>query len=81
MVSTEAVIAARPEAIIASGYAPDRPPDFSAWRDWPGLPASRAGNFFVVPADLVSRPGPRLLDGVQAICAALERARTRLAQD
>lgn len=81
VVSVESVIAARPEAIIASGYAPDRPPDFSRWQDWPELPASRARNFFSVPADLVSRPGPRLLDGAEAICDALDRAREALDQD
>ena len=37
----------------------------------PNLAAVRQGNLFEVPADLLHRPGPRLLDGVQQVCELL----------
>jgi iron complex transport system substrate-binding protein len=35
------------------------------------------GNLFFVPPDLLQRHTPRLLDGVEQLCAALEIARQR----
>jgi len=73
-VDLEAVIAARPDVILYTGPAAD--PAF-LWRDWPGLPAVRDGNVIGVPGDVVSRATPRVVEGIAAICAALEAARAR----
>ena len=36
---------------------------------------SRSGNLYTVDANLLHRPGPRFLDGVEGLCAALDAAR------
>jgi iron complex transport system substrate-binding protein len=74
-VETEAVLAADPDAIIASGMNSERPPWLDDWRRWPQLRAVRYGNLFFIPPDLIQRPGPRILLGAAMICEAVERAR------
>jgi len=74
-VDVEAVLAARPDAIIAGVEGGGRPAWLDRWRRWPALPAVARGHLFVVDADLLHRPGPRFLEGAEALCAAVERAR------
>ena len=80
-VSTEAILAAAPDAIIASdmGGQSAEEAGLAAWGEWPQLPAARAGNLFLLDADLLSRPGPRVLDGIERLCAVLDEARGRKA--
>lgn len=78
IVSVESILDAAPEVIIASYMHAAGPGPLAGWRAWPVLPAVRAGNLFMVDADLLARPGPRLLDGIEAICAQLDTARARL---
>jgi iron complex transport system substrate-binding protein len=75
MVSVEAVLAARPEAIVAGSDDGTRPPWLDDWKRWRGLPAVRANNLFVAQGDLLHRPGPRFIDGVEALCTTLSEAR------
>ena len=77
-VSVEAVLAARPEAIVAGADNALRPPWLDAWRHWRELPASAHDNLFVVDANLLHRAGPRFADGAEQLCAALDRARANL---
>jgi len=79
LVSVEAVLAARPEAIVAGTEGAQRPAWLDAWRSWPALPAVRAGNLFAVDANLLHRPGPRFVAGAEQLCATLDRARAALA--
>lgn len=74
-VSTEAVIAARPEAIVAGADGAERPAWLDAWSRWTAVPAVRDGQVHVVDADRLHRPGPRFADGVAELCAAIDRAR------
>lgn len=76
-VDVEAVLAADPEAIVASGAGAARPEGLDAWRHWPQLRAVQRDNLFVVPPDVLQRHGPRILDGAEHLCAALEAARGR----
>ncbi len=79
-VAIEAVLAADPEAIIASGASAAsgaRPAWLDAWTRWPRLTAAARGNLFAVDADLMQRQTPRLLDGAGQVCADLEAARAR----
>ncbi|KZE33237.1 helical backbone metal receptor [Crenobacter luteus] len=72
-VSVETVLVARPQVMLANDAA-----TLAAWSRWKTLPAVAAGTRYVLPGDLVGRPGPRLVDGMGAVCAALEKARGRL---
>lgn len=79
-VSVEAVLAARPSAIIAGTDGALRPAWLDAWRQWTDLPAVARGNLFVVDANLLHRPGPRFVDGAEALCAVIDRARANSAR-
>lgn len=74
-VSFEAVIAANPEAIVTSGMADQNSTMLDAWKKWPNLTATQRNNFFFVQSDLMNRSGPRILDGTQLLCEALQTAR------
>ncbi|MFA7558043.1 MAG: cobalamin-binding protein [Hydrogenophaga sp.] len=74
-VGVESVLAAAPEAIVASGMDEARPEWLDDWRRWPQLPAVRDGHLFFIPPDLLQRPTPRLLDGAERLCVALARVR------
>ena len=84
LVATESVALADPEAILAAdergGDAPalrrdPASPAFVAWRRQPGLTAVRRGALYLLNGDAISRQGPRIVDGVAAICAALDEVR------
>lgn len=74
-VALEAVLAAEPEAIVAGGMDDTRPEWLDHWRQWPQLRAVRNGHLYYIPADLIHRHSPRLLDGAQRMCELLERVR------
>ncbi len=76
-VSVEAVLAADPEAIVASGMDEARPEWLDDWRRWTGMTAVKRGNLFFVPPDIIQRPTPRLVEGAELLCAHLETARRR----
>ena len=76
-IGVEAVLRAAPEAIIASGSDDERPEWLDRWRDWRHLPAAQADTLYHVPPDLIQQPTPRLLDGAQILCEALEDARSK----
>ncbi|MGK0673871.1 MAG: cobalamin-binding protein [Halothiobacillaceae bacterium] len=69
--SEEAVLRARPELLITS--APAR--DFDRWRRWKDLPAVQHDALIILPPDVLIRPGPRLIEGILALCAAADRHR------
>lgn len=77
MVTVEAVVAARPQVIVAGTEHAQPPAWLAAWKRWPDLPAVRAGHLFTVDATLLHRPGPRFLDGVEQLCTVLDRARAK----
>lgn len=74
-VSLEAVVEAAPPVILASAPLRGRQPELAFWQAWQAVPAVRDERIFVVDADLLSRPGPRLLDGAQQVCDYLAEAR------
>ena len=76
-VTEESVLAANPEAIIASGMGEARPEWLDQWKHWPQLTAVARGNLFFVPPQLIQRHTPRMLDGAERACADIETARTR----
>jgi len=76
-VTVEAVIAANPEAIIASGMDQSRPEWLDDWRRWTTLAAVAANNLYFVPPELIQRHTPRFLDGAEMLCEQLEAARRK----
>jgi len=84
VVSTEAVVAADPEAIFTASEegvgapawqrAPDAP-GLASWRRHTQVVAVRRSWMFTVNGDLISRQGPRIVEGVAAVCAALDTVR------
>jgi iron complex transport system substrate-binding protein len=79
VVGIEAVLAARPQAIIAGTDGGARPAWLDEWRRWPGLPAAATGELHAVDADLLHRAGPRFLDGVESLCRTVDGVRSRAA--
>jgi iron complex transport system substrate-binding protein len=80
-VSTEAVLAANPEAIVTSAPGATQPdtrlPQLDTWRAWPALTAVANQNLFAIDGDLINRPAPRIVQGAQRLCDDLETARSR----
>lgn len=67
--SEEQVLALQPEVIIITSMA--RGGAFeqvkASWERWKNLPAVRNHRIFLVDSDLVDRPSPRLLDGLELL--------------
>lgn len=76
-VTVEAVLAGNPEVIVASGMGDERPEWLDDWRRWTQLTAVRRNNLFFIPPQEIQRHTPRLLDGAEKLCQALEMARER----
>jgi iron complex transport system substrate-binding protein/vitamin B12 transport system substrate-binding protein len=72
-VSIEAVVAARPQVMLAPSRA-----ELALWDGWRVIPAVAHGTRYAIDSDLASRPGPRLAEAAEAICATLEQARLAL---
>jgi iron complex transport system substrate-binding protein len=81
-VSTEAVIAANPDAIVTGRYGDadpgTLPKSLDRWRSWTELTAVSHRNLFAVNADWLDRPAPRLADGAAQLCEVLQTAREHL---
>ncbi len=78
LVSVEAVLERNPEVMLASTDAGDRA--FDEWDRWPDLAANRYGNRFLMPANDIGRPTPRILRGARAVCEALDQGRQNRGQ-
>lgn len=76
-IDAEAVLAAMPEVIVASGMGEGRPEWLDDWRKWTKLPAVAQGNLFFIPPDQIQRHTPRILDGAERLCSQLDEARSR----
>ena len=65
--SKETALALNPEAIILSDSEDNREPNDV----FKNSPAMRNGKIFKINAELLSRPGPRIIDGLEQIAKAL----------
>jgi iron complex transport system substrate-binding protein len=74
-IGIESVLRANPEAIVASGMGEERPDWLDDWKRWKTLRAVERGHLFFVPPDLLQRHTPRILDGAELLCAALDKVR------
>lgn len=70
--SDEAALASRPEAVIMlSGESMGAAANLKVARALQNAPAVRTGRLYVIDGDLLTRPGPRLVDGLEQIARAL----------
>lgn len=73
VLSEEYVLTQRPEVIVGSFGADYTADDLLAKHPtWDIVPAVREGRVYSIEGALISRPGPRLLRGVQALRAAIQ---------
>jgi len=76
--SRESVIATNPDVILLTSGLLGSPDDLvSLYPEWQRLTAVKDKRVFVVDSDIVSRPGPRAIDGLEAIQAFLKAATTK----
>jgi len=82
--SSESVVAADPQAILAARQLPGdtagakRDPDdrlLAGWQRYPDLAAVRRRWLYTLPGDAITRQGPRIVDGARAVCGALDEVR------
>ena len=75
-VSWEAAIAADPQLIAGSGRAEDAARDFAAWRRLAkNVSAVKQQRLVSIDGNLIGRMGPRFVEGADALCDAIQRAR------
>lgn len=68
-ISTEAVLRANPEIILGSET------NTAIWKQYPALLAARRDNLRSIDGNLLSRAGPRMVEGVRQLCELLDQAR------
>ena len=76
-VGIEAVLKADPEAILAGKRYDPANPGLRLWESYRSMTAVKRGNLLTVDGELLTRPGPRVLDGAAQLCEALEGVRQR----
>jgi iron complex transport system substrate-binding protein len=74
-VDREAVLRANPDIIVGSAPGGVGAAWLDPWRAYPGIAAVARGQLVMVPAELIQRHTPRILDGAEQICRAFEAAR------
>ncbi len=74
-IGVEAVVQANPEVIIAGSSEHNNAS--SGWERFPWMTAVARGNLFAVDPDLLTRAGPRILDGADMLCRQLDSARQK----
>lgn len=75
IVDIEAVIEARPQAIVTSNRQGETEASAFWQRYAAALPAVAQGHVFVLDPDALYRPGPRLIDAAEQLCEMLEGVR------
>lgn len=71
-VGVEDVVAANPQVIVASNIG--RRELISMWQKWSGLTAVDEERFVTIPADLIHRQGPRIIEAAELMCRGLATA-------
>jgi len=75
VVSLESVLARDPEVIVGGGIFGQTPPWAERWQSWPTVRAVRNRHIYAVDSDHIARMGPRLAQGVEALCLVIDKAR------
>ncbi len=75
VVGVEDVIQRDPQLILVSDRLTDLASIMKGWRTYGTMTAIKHGRLYGVPADLIVRPTPRIVAGVEKICELVDRAR------
>jgi iron complex transport system substrate-binding protein len=80
--SIEEVIKKNPELIIFPvGSAEGIPmPEQQRWQQWKTISAVKDGRFYQIPSDLLNRPGPRIVQGLELLTKIIQPDAFRFAQ-
>jgi iron complex transport system substrate-binding protein len=73
-VSWEAAVAANPQVVI-TGAAANEPAHLEGWARFKRVDAVRQGQVIALDGHRLARMTPRFVDGAQALCEAIDRAR------
>jgi iron complex transport system substrate-binding protein len=78
-VSREEVIAEKPDVIIISSMAREGRFEKARqeWLRWPSIPAVKNRKVFLIDSDLIDRPSPRIIDGLEIMAGLLHAEVTR----
>ncbi|MDD3801021.1 MAG: ABC transporter substrate-binding protein [Desulfuromonas sp.] len=71
--NVETLLQADPQLILVSAH-PGQPRPETFFERWPVLQAVRQGRLVQLEADWLQRPGPRLIEGLQALAAVVRQA-------
>ena len=74
-ISIEAVLQQDPEVILSGDQRNQSSGGVNLWKPYTTMTAVRRGNLFSLNGDLLSRSGPRMIDGAAALCEKIEQAR------
>ena len=74
-VSWEELFARNPDVILGTGPEAGAAAFRSDWAERPGLEAVRRGRLAYVASRALGRPSPRVVEGIEALCLALDRFR------
>lgn len=76
-VGIEAVLQRDPEAIVGGQRYTPQDRGLSIWQPYQAMTAVRRNNLFTLDEELLTRAGPRIVDGAARLCERLETARSR----
>jgi iron complex transport system substrate-binding protein len=71
--SLEEILKRAPEVILVSSMNPrgDYTRILKAWSRWKTIPAVKNGRLHVIDSDLVDRPSPRIIEGLEEMARHL----------
>ncbi len=69
--SVEDLVADGPQVYLVTPESAKSPAAIARRPGFEGIPAVAQGNIVLVDGDLVTRPGPRVVDGLEQLAAAL----------
>jgi iron complex transport system substrate-binding protein len=73
----EEILKRSPEVIVISSMKPngDYQKIFQEWKRWKTLPAVKNGRVHIINSDLIDRPSPRIIDGLEQLARILHSER------
>lgn len=77
IVSKEEVIKKNPDAIIYFSEKKNQTV-VEQWKAWPFLEAVQNNNIYSIDSDIISRPGPRIILGIQKLCNIIDQVRKNM---